>query len=528
MVDLIHDGEVSRAAVRAAGHPDDAAVEAGIRGRQPTLPPWLLADVPQWRRIPRYQPRMDDETLRRMATDSADLAFLRRLAPRSSVAIPLLARNRRLGSLTMVTTWSGRRYSPEDVRFLQVLAGRVALVLDNAGIFSDLEGVERRMDAVMGMIDAGVLVRDAQGRIVYANDAAAGWFGLDRARRLLDLPPESLTGLHTAASSDGVPLRPGSDPLVAPLTGGRITERRLVRVVPAGGSERWARVSSQAIRSPAGEALYTVTTVDDVTAVKRAEAAQAELAATLQRELLPPRLPQMPAWALAAMYRPAGEISEVGGDFYDVFELAAGRMVVVGDVVGRGPAAASLTSLARYTLRTASALVPDPAVALRTLNDMILDRPDALCSVAVVLLPHGDPGQTGGEVTVLCAGHPPPLLVRGGRVEQLALGGPMLGATVEPRWEPQRTSLAEGDLLVVHTDGVTDAVGEPGRFGERRLRETLAGVTDARMAVERVERALDLFVGDRHADDAAALAIQRVRSRVSSKRSPAGTIAGGD
>src|SRR5438132_699693 len=82
----------------------------------------------------------------------------------------------------------------------------------------------------------------------------------------------------------------------------------------------------------------------------------------------PPSLPHIPGWSVAAMYRPAGAENEIGGDFYDAFRIAGGWMVVIGDVTGRGAQAASVTALARYTLRTAAALTGDPVVALETLN----------------------------------------------------------------------------------------------------------------------------------------------------------------
>ncbi len=119
--------------------------------------------------------------------------------------------------------------------------------------------------------------------------------------------------------------------------------------------------------------------------LERAEGARAEIAETLQRGLLPPPLPHIPGWSLAAMYRPAGAENEVGGDFYDAFRVAGGWMLVIGDVTGRGARAASITALARYTLRTAAQLTDDPLVALTTLNRALLARQDAsLCSIAAL------------------------------------------------------------------------------------------------------------------------------------------------
>ena len=112
--------------------------------------------------------------------------------------------------------------------------------------------------------------------------------------------------------------------------------------------------------------------------LERAERARAEIAETLQRGLLPPPLPHIPGWSVAAMYRPAGSENEVGGDFYDVFRVADGWMLVIGDVTGRGARAASLTAVARYTLRTAATLTEDPVLALETLNRALFARGDSI------------------------------------------------------------------------------------------------------------------------------------------------------
>ena len=91
--------------------------------------------------------------------------------------IPIRARDRNLGALTLITAWSGRRYDAEDVRFAQILASRIGLALDNAGLFSDLESIERRMDTVMSILDEAIVIHGADGELVFANPAAARMLG---------------------------------------------------------------------------------------------------------------------------------------------------------------------------------------------------------------------------------------------------------------------------------------------------------------------------------------------------------------
>ena len=101
-----------------------------------------------------------------------------------------------------------------------------------------------------------------------------------------------------------------------------------------------------------------------------------QVALTLQEELLPPRLPPIPGLDVAARYSAAGEGNQVGGDFYDVFASDTGWQVVIGDVVGKGPAAAAVTGLARHTMRAAAAYEGAPSQLLRVLNSALLaERP---------------------------------------------------------------------------------------------------------------------------------------------------------
>ncbi|HET9153717.1 MAG TPA: SpoIIE family protein phosphatase [Solirubrobacterales bacterium] len=238
--------------------------------------------------------------------------------------------------------------------------------------------------------------------------------------------------------------------------------------------------------------------------LERSERERAEIAETLQRGLLPPPLPHIPGWSVAATYRPAGAENEIGGDFYDAFRVAGGWMVVIGDVTGRGAQAAAVTAHARYTLRTAAALTGDPVVALTTLNRALLARRgSALCSVAAMAL-SDDPR---GDVQLAVAGHLPPLLVDGDSVVEVSEPAPVLGAFAEEAWRVQHAALGPGQQIVVVTDGVTEAPGPAERFGEERLRDRLAGSTDPAQAAARIEGALHEFTGGDLEDDAAILAI---------------------
>jgi PAS domain S-box-containing protein len=706
MIDAIHEGRIVRMAVRARGRVDAAEIEDRLRRQQPWTPSRFVTGERAWMHIAHFRRRMDPEDLRRMAQDADDLAFLQSLRPSSSIVAAMTARGRTLGTLTLVTAWSKRRYSTDDVPFAQVLANRIALALENAGVFSDLESVERRLDAVMSMIHEAVAVHDATGHLVYLNDSAARWLGFASPQEALAAPPEELLGRFDAWSEDGTNLK--ASLTAERLQRGPLPSREPIRIVlTATGEERWAVVSSEPIRGPDGQLLYAVTTIDDVTELKRSElyqqllgrtgellassidyremldavarvavprfadwctvnipdangllervaiahsdpdriahvkrirerhpihlddpgplpeairggkplllgaspaspddqgsggepppllrgvelgsaiaapmtvgarvigvlvfaneggsrrfndddlalaieiarraglavenarlaGEQAEVARVLQRGLRPARLPEMPGFEVATMYRPAGELNEVGGDFYEAFEIEPGWMLAMGDVMGRGAQAASLTALARYTIRTVGRLTGDPHLAALMLDQSLKEGTDmSLCTAVILVLPSGDDDPV--QVSLLVAGHPLPLLVRAGAVETVGEPGPLLGAPTEPQWRVVTASLSEGDQLVLYTDGVTEARGPDDRFGEARLRAGLAEVADPWQAVARIEAALDSFLVEPPDDDAAMLVIMRSnpplaptqRSEAAAAGAPAPTTGGG-
>ena len=232
------------------------------------------------------------------------------------------------------------------------------------------------------------------------------------------------------------------------------------------------------------------------------------IAHTLQRALLPPALPTIPGFELSALYRPAGEENWVGGDFYDAFAVRDGWVAVVGDVAGRGAKAAALTAFARHVFRTAAQLHDDPLDAVAYLNQQLYDRPgSALVTVCAV---HLQPRGADAEATIVCGGHPLPYAVRqAGAAEPVGRWGQMLGAWTPGVWTRATTTLSPGDVLVLYTDGVTDASGAEERFGDERLQATLAESRDAEDALRRMADALADFETGEQADDTAALAIAR-------------------
>ena len=633
-----------------------------------------------------------DADLHAIASSDEDFELLRALELRSALFIPLRARGRTVGALALGVGTSGRSYDEDDLRFAEVLSGRIALALDNATLSETVTGLERRLEATLTNLAEAVLVREAGGQIVFANSAAAGLLNLGSAQAATQATPQQLMELYDVFDENG--RRLGLADLPSSRAGrGEDAGPLLVRnVIRATGDERWLLHKATPVFDPDGSLSLIVSVIEDLTEVKRAELAQrllaeagqelsssldyehtlqrvaeltvpgladwcavamrdgdllaqvalahvdvgkvarvrdfearhpvhlgdpagaaevvrsgeamlipeitgellagaaltdeelalarelalrsvlivplaiadqapigaltlataesgrrlgdtdlalaAELgrraaiavenarlygelsaiATTLQRSLLPPDLPAMPGFRMASLYRAAGEQNEVGGDFYDVFEVPGGWMVVVGDVAGRGAEAAALTSLSRYTFRTAGKLLGDPIAALEQLNTALRESPAlSLVSVCCVRLRTAD-GDAFADLVL--AGHPPAYHVRRGSCRPVGVFAPFLGAYEHGGWEATTIKLDPGEQLILYTDGVIDTVGADERFGEERLARTLTDATGAADAVRRIEQALVEFAHGSQVDDTAVIAVERTARGVVETRAP--------
>jgi serine phosphatase RsbU (regulator of sigma subunit) len=258
---------------------------------------------------------------------------------------------------------------------------------------------------------------------------------------------------------------------------------------------------------------------------------QLDIAQTLQRALLPRRLPQPPRLEVVARYRAGREGIEVGGDFYDFFSNRDGWAAVVGDVCGKGAEAAALTSLVRHTLR-AGANVDGPRDALTRVDRAIHDETGGamFCTLAYALIDAGGPEATGpARITASTGGHPEPLVVRGdGRVVPIESTGPLLGAFGDASFGEVSLELAPGETLVLFTDGVIEARTRGQLFGEDRLREVLGRAAGLPLEVmlASLEEAVVRFADGQPQDDLALLGVRLVAAEEPAAK-PEGELRGG-
>lgn len=576
---------------------------------------------------------MSHELLRSFAQGSEHAGFMLASRYRSAIVAPLTARGRTLGALSTLRFADSEPYDQGELQLVSELARRAALAIDNAQLFSDVQAVEQRLDAVLRNLAEAITVVDDAGRTVFANQAALDLLGLRSSEELARAKPGAIMSRFIVLSEAGEELDLDAMP-ARRLFRGEPAPPLLVRnIVRATGEERWVVVRASPIVDPgSGRVMYAANVFEDVTQVKRAQLAEAfmaqasrvlassmdygetlqrvarlaagqladwcsvdvldergqlervavdhddpdklalaqqvdesyrpmldeafgvpevirtgvarifnyittealasyardaehlrllremgmrdviivplaapartlgaitlvsshngrrltdadldvavrlgrragtavesarlytersRIARVLQRALLPDSLPQMPGFEIAASYRPAGELNEVGGDFYDVFPRSDGRwMLVIGDVCGKGAEAASVTALARHTLRAVSMLDTPPAVMLESLHRMLrAQEPEGqMCTVCLVLA-----GRTRkrARLTIALAGHPRPLIVGPGETAS-AVGEPgtVLGLVDPIAISEVAVELCQGQTLLLYTDGVPEA-----------------------------------------------------------------------
>jgi PAS domain S-box-containing protein len=241
---------------------------------------------------------------------------------------------------------------------------------------------------------------------------------------------------------------------------------------------------------------------------------RSEVARTLQDSLLPEALLEIPGWEIAALYRPAGHGSEVGGDFYDVWEAGDGWLMMIGDVTGKGVGAAALTSLVRHTARAAPDFDRRPAQVLARVDAALRRRPSLSVCTALCLRISWDHG------TIAAGGHPLPLRISDDGISDVGNPGTLLGAFANANRTETPFTMQSGETLVAITDGVTDTIGKDGeRFGMERLQRILADVRDESPGVIRqhILGALKDFQVGPQVDDTAIVVMRFTGGEIDAK-----------
>ncbi|MEO8329821.1 MAG: SpoIIE family protein phosphatase, partial [Candidatus Nanopelagicales bacterium] len=366
----------------------------------------------------------------------------------------------------------------------------------------------------------GYLSTTADGRIVKVNATFCTWLGIG---------PENLIGRRL------VELLPAGDRIYhethyAPMLRMQGFVREIaVEVLRVDGSRLPVLLSASLVRSPDGGPQLVRLAVFDATERRSYErelvrardaAVAAELRAealtrTLQSSFIPPTPPVIPGLEIAAAYRPAGDGSQVGGDFFDVFPTGPSEWVVaLGDVSGKGVEAAVVTTIARNTVRALTVLGHGAADVLVGVDQVITQHEtDKFCTIVVVRLRrNGD----GWRTTVAVGGHPPPLLLRPG-CEPLMIDarGPGVGLGVLPevKFSEERVDLRPGDVLLLYTDGVTEARVNEEHFGDKHFLAWARkqDLSDPSSLVDALLAEVLRYQGGQPRDDIALVAVRHIR-----------------
>lgn len=464
----------------------------------------------------------------------------------SVVAAPLWWRGRMLGAAYAARSGPFRT---AELELMRLFAGRAGTLIGNAQLYqaehtlrSNAEaysqltsalveqmGVEERIDLMARHLMA--VTRTSECLVFLCGRdglAPVHHAGLPHGLRLpVEVPyrrcSPRLPGVlaagapHVWTDLEGLGLLPpavldrwqGSAPLLIPLR----WEGRPMGLVALGepGRTTWAEEQVRQARTVADTAA---------TAIQQARTIQEErdMLTTLAQSFLSDP-PSFPGLEIASLYEPATTAAQVGGDYYDFLPLGTDRLgVVIGDVCGKGRAAATYMAMAKYTLRAYAAEDPDPVRVLTRLNRTLCAQPSEECTFMTLL--YGVLEGSTGRFLYCNAGHPPPILCEPeGPCRSLELAGPaaegpcngLLGLMERMTYRALETELPPASLLALYTDGVTEARRGPNLLGEDGVIEALCRfrhLPAAEVATSIHRHALDHAGGLLH-DDVAIVVLRR-------------------
>ncbi|WP_354642510.1 SpoIIE family protein phosphatase [Kitasatospora camelliae] len=463
---------------------------------------------------------------------------------RSLITVPLKVEGRLTGSLGVAAAGPGR-YDNEDALRLQFAADRIALALESARL-TELE--RSRRGSLSFLVEASELLAGtleheqtlalmaqmavptlASWCAVYTTAESAAGAELafvlhededriDPLRAILDKTPAPDAAPSPAARpwpapadtarALGLPESPElagllGETLVLPLS----ARNRVIGLLVLGAAAG-VRFRQEILELGADLARRAALALDN----SRLYSERTATSQAFQRALLPPELPKIPGVEVEVFYQAAGEGNEVGGDFYDIFPIREGTYgFAIGDVCGTGPEAASVTGLARHSLRLLAREGLSAPQVLSRLNAAILDqgaRARFLTLLYGELTPRPDGSTT---LSLVCAGHPLPLRLRtDGQVDQAASPQPLLGVMDELDLTAEELVLAPGEVLLCVTDGVTERREGSRMLGDDGLAEVLTGCTGltAGAVAARVQRAVERFAPEPPSDDMAILTLR--------------------
>lgn len=426
------------------------------------------------------------------------------------VGIPLVRWGEEFGGLALEYE-ERREFKPKDLALARGIARQVGVALVNARRFNLLAGLRAFGLRVASKLRLSEVIEEiSQGAAdLLAGDAAAIYF-FDSNRSALVAPPMMVAGGKLPPRDQLVRI----DLNVAPWDA---LDRETAIVVPdlcleGEGAGSWTVVAAPVpgeVERVVGAVLVffrrAVTLAPDEAEALSVLAGQASMsienakryerqrrvARSLQEGLLLSDLPELEGCEVAAVYDPASGQADIGGDFYDVFDLPDHRYaVVVGDVSGKGAESAALTAMAKYMLRAFAIRNPAPSSVLFHLNNALVhDFEDE----RFVTLVYGLLDPVGHRCSFGLAGHPPPIIWRNKSetLETIELQGSILGVFEDEQYQQESYTFDDDDIFMAFTDGLLEARADGEFYGRRRIESGLRKHAPVSNATELTQRLLD-------------------------------------
>lgn len=316
-------------------YPPNTEAPVGVHAVIRTGTPLLLAKIPS-------------EMLEQGSQSEEHLRLIRALGLESAMVVPLTARGRVLGALTLVSAESGRHYDESDFTFAQELAGRAAISVDNARLYREaqteiarrlevereLQAAKRQLEVVLDGVADGLTAQDPAGRVVYANAAAARLVGCESVQEFLSTPVEALMQRFALFEEDGRPMRREDLPSFVARNGAELPPKLLRFRVIATGEERWSIVRARPVFDEDGAVRLVINIFRDVTQERIAAFrervladATAELGSSLDyhatlKSVARLVVPQLADWCIVHVVDDGGEIVTVEAAHRDPEKIA--------------------------------------------------------------------------------------------------------------------------------------------------------------------------------------------------------------
>ncbi len=431
--------------------------------------------------------------------------------------------------------------SRRDVDLATSVANELALALENAYLYeqavaraNNLETIFRISQAVGSSLQVNVVlnrVLDVVQKILSADAVALMTY--DQRRRTITtamargaVSPDLVDRVFTPADdipgyvfSTGVPatykdLNEGMGGLAGDAATHGLRSLLAVPLLARGRSIGVLTVFSAAVSAFSDEDRATLQTFASQAALAidtaRLYSREHEVASILQRSILPGALPEFEEIDAGSVYAPAGGDAEIGGDYYDLFRSPDGGIVfAIADVCGKGVVAATKTSMIKYSVRSLAAAGLSPARIVGEINRMVTATGDP-SDIVTLWVGRFDPRRN--VLNWASGGHPAGLLQHAGDGEctSLSATGPLLGALSDVVYGEQTVAMKPGDIVLLYTDGVSEARSGAEFFGEKRVHAALRVGGSADAVAQRLLVSVRRFVRTELRDDVAVLVL-RVR-----------------